>query len=74
MEAGSGQLLQVSFLFACVLLLSLCGLHIFGGAVEAGRMAQDSASVVTLDTSAGACVRQEEPDNESDWPSGAISQ
>lgn len=49
-------------------------LHISGGAVGGGRMVEDSASVVTLDTSAGQWVRQEEPESDSDWPSRAISQ
>ena len=49
-------------------------LHISGGAVGGGRMVEDSSSVVTLDTSAGAWVRQEQPEAESDWPSRAISQ
>lgn len=49
-------------------------LHISGGAVGGGRMVEDSASVVTLDTAAGAWVHQEAPEDEDDWGSRAVSQ
>lgn len=49
-------------------------LHISGGAVGGGRMVEDSASVVTLDTAAGAWVHQEAPEDEDDWASRSVSQ
>ena len=49
-------------------------LHISGGAVGGGRMVEDSASVVTLDTAAGAWVHQEAPEEEDDWAGRAVSQ
>ncbi len=49
-------------------------LHISGGAVGGGRMVEDSASVVTLDTAAGAWVHQEAPEDEEDWAGRAVSQ
>ncbi len=49
-------------------------LHISGGAVGGGRMVEDSASVVTLDTAAGAWVNQEAPEEEEDWVNRAVSQ
>ena len=49
-------------------------LHISGGAVGGGRMVEDSASVVTLDTAAGAWVQQEAPEDEDDWGQRAVSQ
>lgn len=49
-------------------------LHISGGAVGGGRMVEDSSSVVTLDTAAGAWVHQEAPEEEDDWGGRAVSQ
>ena len=49
-------------------------LHISGGAVGGGRMVDDSASVVTLDTAAGAWVNQEPPEHEEDWAGRSVSQ